>query len=156
MNIVTLTTDMGLKDHYVAVVKGALYSQVPDVRIVDVSHHITPFDNAQTAFVLGVDLESTPADQRLGLARTRAEIGLAVEGPTPTTLHAAKRMLQILDTFTPVELSQPAPDHGTFAGVAAIAAEFPGPPVVRLAWKAESIRRERSFQLWIEQAMRHP
>jgi serine/threonine protein kinase len=113
-------------------------------------------DHAQTAFVLGVDLESTPADQRLGLARTRAEIGLAVEGPTPTTLHAAKRMLQILDTFTPVELSQPAPDHGTFAGVAAIAAEFPGPPVVRLAWKAESIRRDRSFQLWIEQAMRHP
>ncbi|MBL8003128.1 MAG: SAM-dependent chlorinase/fluorinase [Flavobacteriales bacterium] len=52
MNIVTLTTDMGLKDHYVAVVKGALYSQVPDVRIVDISHQITPFDNAQTAFVL--------------------------------------------------------------------------------------------------------
>ena len=52
MNIVTLTTDMGLKDHYVAVVKGALYSQVPDVRIVDISHQITPFDNAQAAFVL--------------------------------------------------------------------------------------------------------
>lgn len=52
MNIVTLTTDMGLKDHYVAVVKGALYSVLPEVRIVDVSHHITPFDNAQAAFVL--------------------------------------------------------------------------------------------------------
>jgi S-adenosylmethionine hydrolase len=43
---------MGLKDHYVAVVKGAIYSQVPDARIVDVSHSITPFDNAQAAFVL--------------------------------------------------------------------------------------------------------
>jgi len=52
MSIVTLTTDMGLRDHYVAVVKGALYSQVPDVRIVDITHTITPFDNAQTAFVL--------------------------------------------------------------------------------------------------------
>lgn len=52
MSIITLTTDMGLKDHYVAVVKGAIYSQVPDARIVDISHSITPFDNSQTAFVL--------------------------------------------------------------------------------------------------------
>lgn len=52
MSIITLTTDMGLKDHYVAVVKGAIYSQVPDARIVDISHSITPFDNAQAAFVL--------------------------------------------------------------------------------------------------------
>jgi S-adenosyl-L-methionine hydrolase (adenosine-forming) len=52
MSLITLTTDMGLKDHYVAVVKGAIYSQVPDARIVDISHSITPFDNAQAAFVL--------------------------------------------------------------------------------------------------------
>jgi|688.fasta_scaffold426383_2 S-adenosylmethionine hydrolase len=52
MAIITLTTDMGLKDHYVAVVKGAIYSQLPEARIVDISHSIAPFDNAQTAFVL--------------------------------------------------------------------------------------------------------
>ena len=38
MSIITLTTDMGLKDHYVAVVKGAIHTQVPDARIVDISH----------------------------------------------------------------------------------------------------------------------
>jgi S-adenosylmethionine hydrolase len=31
MAIITLTTDMGLKDHYVAVVKGAILRQLPEV-----------------------------------------------------------------------------------------------------------------------------
>lgn len=52
MSIITLTTDMGLRDHYVAAVKGAILSQYPEARIVDVSHGITPFNNAQAAFVL--------------------------------------------------------------------------------------------------------
>lgn len=52
MAIITLTTDMGLKDHYVAVVKGAILRQHPTAIIVDVSHSIKPFDNAQAAFVL--------------------------------------------------------------------------------------------------------
>ncbi len=52
MAIITLTTDMGLRDHYVAVVKGAILSQCPDATIVDITHHITPFNNAQAAFVL--------------------------------------------------------------------------------------------------------
>jgi hypothetical protein len=52
MAIITLTTDMGLKDHYVATVKGAIWSQYPEARIVDVSHCIKPFDNSQAAFVL--------------------------------------------------------------------------------------------------------
>lgn len=52
MAIITLTTDMGLKDHYVATVKGSILSQCPEVNIVDVSHLITPFNTAQAAFVL--------------------------------------------------------------------------------------------------------
>ena len=52
MAIITLTTDMGLRDHYVAAVKGAIISQHPEARIVDISHQIAPFDNQHTAFVL--------------------------------------------------------------------------------------------------------
>jgi len=52
MSIITLTTDMGLKDHYVATVKGAIWSQYPEARIVDISHSIKAFDNGQAAFVL--------------------------------------------------------------------------------------------------------
>ena len=53
MAIVTLTSDFGLKDHFVASVKGALLSAVPGVNIVDISHSIAPFDLQQAAFVLG-------------------------------------------------------------------------------------------------------
>lgn len=52
MAIITLTTDMGLKDHYVASIKGSILSQCPDSVIVDVSHLIKPFNNSQAAFVL--------------------------------------------------------------------------------------------------------
>ncbi len=52
MAIITLTTDMGLRDHYVAAVKGAILSQHAEAQIVDISHQIAPFDNQHTAFVL--------------------------------------------------------------------------------------------------------
>ncbi|MFN3343282.1 MAG: SAM-dependent chlorinase/fluorinase, partial [Flavobacteriales bacterium] len=44
MAIITLTSDMGDRDFYVAAVKGAILSRLPDCRIVDISHHIAPFD----------------------------------------------------------------------------------------------------------------
>lgn len=52
MAIITLTTDMGLRDHYVAAVKGAILSQHPEATIVDISHQIAAFDNQHAAFVL--------------------------------------------------------------------------------------------------------
>jgi S-adenosylmethionine hydrolase len=52
MAIITLTSDMGTKDHYVAAVKGAIITQYPEARIVDISHSISPFSNGQAAFVL--------------------------------------------------------------------------------------------------------
>lgn len=52
MPIITLTTDMGLRDHYVAAVKGAILTQFAEATIVDISHQIAPFDNQHAAFVL--------------------------------------------------------------------------------------------------------
>ncbi len=52
MPVITLTTDLGLKDHYVSVVKGAILSQLPEVTIVDVSHEVTPFDMFNAAYIL--------------------------------------------------------------------------------------------------------
>jgi len=52
MAIVTLTTDWGIKDHYVGSVKGSLLKQIPDINIVDISHNIPPFDINQAAYVL--------------------------------------------------------------------------------------------------------
>lgn len=52
MNIVTLTSDLGTKDYYLASVKAAALTQIADVQWVDISHHIPPFDMAKAAFVL--------------------------------------------------------------------------------------------------------
>lgn len=52
MSIITLTTDMGLKDYYVASVKGSILCELPDAKIIDISHSISPFDIAQASFVL--------------------------------------------------------------------------------------------------------
>ncbi|MCC7303234.1 MAG: SAM-dependent chlorinase/fluorinase [Bacteroidia bacterium] len=52
MSIITLTTDLGLKDHYVSAVKGKILSELPEATIVDISHQITPFNIIQAAYVL--------------------------------------------------------------------------------------------------------
>ncbi len=52
MNLITLTTDLGLKDYYVAVLKGELMKAVPDAGIIDITHEIEPFSFQQAAFVL--------------------------------------------------------------------------------------------------------
>lgn len=42
--IVTLTTDFGVQDHFVGTIKGVILENVPDVRFVDISHFVQPFD----------------------------------------------------------------------------------------------------------------
>jgi S-adenosylmethionine hydrolase len=60
MAVLTLTTDFGTKDHFVGAVKGTIYSELPDARIVDISHHITPFSITETAYVLKNAYKSFP------------------------------------------------------------------------------------------------
>jgi S-adenosylmethionine hydrolase len=52
MQIVTLTSDNGLQDYYVAAIKGAILNQLPEATIIDISHNIRPFDVANAAFQL--------------------------------------------------------------------------------------------------------
>ncbi len=52
MPIITLTSDWGLSDHYVAAVKGAILSRIPQANIVDISHSINKFSVSETAFVV--------------------------------------------------------------------------------------------------------
>jgi S-adenosyl-L-methionine hydrolase (adenosine-forming) len=52
MAIVTLLTDSGESDHYVAAIKAKIISVNPGVRIVDISHRIEPCDIGHAAFVL--------------------------------------------------------------------------------------------------------
>jgi S-adenosylmethionine hydrolase len=50
--VITLTTDFGYDDPYVAAVKGAILNINPAATIVDISHTIRPQDILQAAFIL--------------------------------------------------------------------------------------------------------
>ena len=40
MPIITLTTDLGITDHYVGAVKAAILRQLADAKIVDITHQV--------------------------------------------------------------------------------------------------------------------
>ncbi|WP_046758184.1 SAM hydrolase/SAM-dependent halogenase family protein [Kordia jejudonensis] len=82
MAIITLTTDFGEKDHFVGAVKGAIYSELEDIRIVDISHSISPFNITEAAYVIqnafnsfpkgsihliGIDSELNPENKHIAL-----------------------------------------------------------------------------------------
>lgn len=82
MPIITLTTDFGLKDHFVGAIKGHIYSELPGATLVDISHQVSPFHiqecayllkNAYKAFpegsihIVGVDSEKTTENTHLAL-----------------------------------------------------------------------------------------
>lgn len=80
MALITLTTDFGTKDYFVGAVKGAILSHLPEVRIVDISHTISPFNIQECAYILrnayrcfpkgsihvvGIDAEWSPENQHI-------------------------------------------------------------------------------------------
>jgi len=50
--ILTLTTDFGLSDHYVGVMKGVVLDICPEAQIVDISHDVTAYAIAEGAFTI--------------------------------------------------------------------------------------------------------
>ena len=58
--VVTLLTDFGIRDHYVAAVKGVLLSINPSLQLVDITHEIEPQKIEQGAFVLGSAFKHFP------------------------------------------------------------------------------------------------
>ncbi|MEP2937390.1 MAG: SAM-dependent chlorinase/fluorinase [Gilvibacter sp.] len=60
MPIITLTTDFGEKDHFAGAVKGGIYSELDSVRIVDISHSISPFHITEAAYIIQNAYKSFP------------------------------------------------------------------------------------------------
>jgi len=82
MSIITLTTDFGIKDHFLGSVKGALHQNIPEVKIVDISNNISPFNIIEAAYIIensyknfpknsihiiGVDSEFNPEKKHLAV-----------------------------------------------------------------------------------------
>ena len=51
--VITLTTDYGTNDHLVGVLKGVILKIHPEATIVDITHHVTPFDLLDGALAIG-------------------------------------------------------------------------------------------------------
>ena len=62
MAIITLTTDLGLKDYYVGAVKGFIYGQLPAVTIVDISHQNAVFNIAEAAYIIKNSYSNFPKE----------------------------------------------------------------------------------------------
>jgi S-adenosylmethionine hydrolase len=60
MQIITLLSDWGIKDHYLAVLKGNILSNIPGAVIVDISHDIDPFNLRQASYILKNSYRSFP------------------------------------------------------------------------------------------------
>ncbi len=60
MPIITLTTDWGLRDHYVASFKGELISRCKEIQLVDISHEIAHFDILEASFIIRNCFEKFP------------------------------------------------------------------------------------------------
>ena len=61
MRLVTLTTDFGTQDGYVASLKGALYSTQSSLQLVDLVHDIDPYDIVVGALFLKQAVDNFPA-----------------------------------------------------------------------------------------------
>ena len=82
MAIITLTTDFGEKDHFAGAIKGAIYSELEDIRIVDISHSVSPFNISEAAYIIqnayssfpkgtihmiGIDSELSPENKHIAV-----------------------------------------------------------------------------------------
>ncbi|RTZ03516.1 hypothetical protein EKM02_01400 [Flavobacterium sp. RSP49] len=60
MSIITLTTDYGLKDHFVGALKGKILSEYSEAVIIDISHDIDPFNTLEASYIIGASYASFP------------------------------------------------------------------------------------------------
>ncbi|MBI4715001.1 MAG: SAM-dependent chlorinase/fluorinase [Nitrospirae bacterium] len=95
--IITLTTDFGLRDHFVGVMKGVILGIHTEARIVDITHELPPQDLMAGAFVIHAAYRYFP----------RGTIHLAVVDPGVGSLR--KPILLSIDGHTFV-----GPDNGIF------------------------------------------
>lgn len=106
--IITLTTDFGLSDAYVAAMKGVILGINPEATIVDISHDITPQNILEAAFVLGTAYEFFP----------QRTVHLAVVDPGVGTKRRAIILRTPVADFV-------APDNGVLSYVIAQSSTVP-------------------------------
>jgi hypothetical protein len=100
MTIITLLTDFGTTDSYVAEMKGVLLSMAPAATVVDLSHGVPPGDVRSAAYILGRTWERFPP----------GTVHLVVVDPGVGTTRAALALSAHQHSFV-------GPDNGVFSPV---------------------------------------
>jgi hypothetical protein len=77
--VITLTTDFGTDEAYVAIMKGVILGINPEANIVDISHSIEPQNVLQAAFLLNVAYRYFP-DQTVHMAIVDPGVGSDRQG----------------------------------------------------------------------------
>ena len=86
MPIITLLTDFGTTDHYVAEIKGVLLTRAPGVTLVDMTHSVSPGDVRSGAYILGRTWHRFPPNSihmvviEPGVGTSRAALALSASG----------------------------------------------------------------------------
>ena len=60
MSIITLITDFGNKDHFVGKIKGEIYRNYNEAKVVDISNNVSPFNIMEAAYILENSYKSFP------------------------------------------------------------------------------------------------
>jgi S-adenosyl-L-methionine hydrolase (adenosine-forming) len=100
MRIITLLTDFGTVDSYVAEMKGVILSRTPTAVLVDITHNIRPADVRSAAYVLGRTWHQFPP----------GTIHLVVVDPGVGTMRAALAFSAHKHCFV-------GPDNGVFTPI---------------------------------------
>src|SRR5579872_1978490 len=106
MSIITLTTDFGLSDSYVAQMKGAMLSIAPEATLVDVTHEVFRQDVAAASAILADVVRAFPT----------GTIHLVVVDPGV----GSERRAVAVETSTDGDPNGPrfvTPDNGVLTGV---------------------------------------
>ena len=143
MSLVTLLTDFGTSDSYVAEVKGALLTGAPEATLVDVTHAVPPGDVRAGAYLLGRVWHRFPAgtvhlavvDPGVGTERAALAVGANGHffvGPDNGLLSLVFREAEVQVVVLPTPDGASPTFHGrdVFAPVAAALAS--GAPLTRV------------------------
>ncbi|MBE15020.1 MAG: SAM-dependent chlorinase/fluorinase [Dokdonia sp.] len=134
MAIITLTTDFGEKDPFAGAVKGAIYSELDSVRIVDISHSVSPFHITEAAYIIqnayknfpegsihivGIDSELTPETNHIAvkldghyfICANNGIISLITKDIVPTEMVQINIHNRITTNFTVLDVFVQAACH---------------------------------------------
>ena len=109
-SIITLTTDFGYDDAYVAAMKGAILNINPEANIIDISHSIEPQNILRAAFILSIAYRYFPK-QTIHMAIVDPGVGSERQGiilKTASAFFVAPDngiLSYIVDDLFPIESS---------------------------------------------------